>query len=362
MKTEALKSIPACLLAGKDTASAQMRIVLSMLHLFKENHSGDTEEGNMMRIGAVLAAAGLSSRMEEYKPMLPFGGSTIAGHIVGVLKGMGIRPVIVVTGYRAEELERHLSHAGVRFVRNERYKETEMFDSIKLGLTEAAADCDKIMLMPIDTPAIKPETIRRVMAVDAEVVRTMCKGEPGHPVLLSAGAVKAVCAYNGTRGLRGAIEETGLSITNLEVEDEGIYRDVDTPEEYLELLQWNYGRGEVYPVRPFVQVGLEAGERFFGPGVCGLLELIDQTGSIQEACLKMELSYSKGSRMIKAIDRQLGFPAVQRWTGGSGGGGSVLTEKGRQLVKNYRDMVREIEGYTEKAFQEFFQNNFHLCG
>ena len=31
----------------------------------------------------------------------------------------------------------------------------------------------------------------------------------------------------------------------------------------------------------------------------------------------------------------------------------------RQLVKNYRDMVREIEEHTEKAFQEFFQNNFY---
>ncbi len=313
----------------------------------------------MKKTGAVLVAAGLSSRMKDFKPMLPFGGSTIAGHLVAILKGMGISPVIVVTGYRAEELERHLSHACVRFVRNERYKETEMFDSIKLGLTEAEADCDKIMLMPIDTPAIKPDTIRQVMMIDAGIVRTVCRGEPGHPVLISAGMVRTVCAYEGNRGLRGAIEESGIPITNLEVEDEGIYRDVDTPEEYRELLQWNYGRGECYPVRPFVQVGLEAGERFFGPGVCELLELINETGSIQDACLRMNLSYSKGSRMIKDIDRQLGFPAVQRWTGGNGGGGSVLTEKGRLLVRNYRDMVQGIEEYTEKVFQEFFQNNFY---
>ena len=93
----------------------------------------------MRRTGAVLAAAGLSSRMKDFKPMLPFGGSTIAGHIVTMLKDMGISPVIVVTGYRAEELEAHLSYAGVRFVRNERYRETEMFDSVKLGLLETAA-------------------------------------------------------------------------------------------------------------------------------------------------------------------------------------------------------------------------------
>ncbi len=309
----------------------------------------------MRRTGAVLAAAGLSSRMKDFKPMLPFGGSTIAGHIVTMLKDMGISPVIVVTGYRAEELEAHLSYAGVRFVRNERYRETEMFDSVKLGLLEAAGDCDRILLMPADTPAIKEETIRQVMMIDAELVRTVCKGEPGHPILIDTGAVEAVCTYRGNRGLRGAMEDSQIPITSLEVEDEGIYKDVDTPEEYQELLRWNYSRGERYPARPFIQVGLEAGERFFGPGVCKLLELVDASGSIQEACLRMELSYSKGSRMIKAIDRQLGFPAVQRWTGGNGGGGSALTERGRQLVKNYRNMENEIEKFAQESYRKYFQ-------
>ena len=100
----------------------------------------------MKKTGAVLVAAGLSSRMKDFKPMLPFGGSTVSRHMVSMLKDMDIDPVAVVTGYRAEQLESHLSHAGVRFVRNERYRETEMFDSIRLGVEAIASDCERIMI------------------------------------------------------------------------------------------------------------------------------------------------------------------------------------------------------------------------
>ena len=88
----------------------------------------------MKKTGAVLAAAGLSSRMKAFKPMLPFGGTTISRHLAALIKSLGVNPVVVVTGYRGEELENHLSAEGVRFVRNERFRETEMFESVKLGI------------------------------------------------------------------------------------------------------------------------------------------------------------------------------------------------------------------------------------
>ena len=170
--------------------------------------------------------------------------------------------------------------------------------------------------------------------------------------------ISVICSYEGNCGLRGAMEDSGIPITNLEVEDEGIYKDIDTPEEYRELLRWNYERGGSYPVRARSQVRLEAGERFFGPGVCELLELIERTGSVQKACEEMDLSYSKGSRMLKTIDRQLGVSMVQRWAGGIGGGGAVLTEDGKQMVKKYREMEAEIELYTNQMFERYFGKGF----
>ena len=48
------------------------------------------EERAMKKTGAVLVAAGLSSRMKDFKPMLPFGGSTVSRHMVSMLKDMDI--------------------------------------------------------------------------------------------------------------------------------------------------------------------------------------------------------------------------------------------------------------------------------
>lgn len=312
----------------------------------------------MKTTGAVLVAAGLSSRMEAFKPMLPFGSSTISLHIVTMLKDMGIEPVVVVTGYRGDELQRHLSCAGVRFVKNERFRETQMFDSVTMGIQAISKDCEKLMILPVDLPAIMPDTIRQQMMIDAPIIRTVCHGEPGHPIMLWSHVAESLCGYKGEGGLRGAIENSGIAITNLEVEDEGIYRDLDTRQQYQELLDWNYQRGQGYPIRPQIQVRLTAIQPFYGPGVQQLLNWIGQTGSLQEACLHMDISYSKGRKMVKQLEQQLGFPVVQRWTGGSGGGGSVLTKKGRNLMDAYEKMVASVQDFTDQAYQKYMGKGF----
>ena len=67
----------------------------------------------------------------------------------------------------------------------------------------------------------------------------------------------------------------------------------------------------------------------------------------------MDISYSKGRKMVKQLEQQLGFPVVQRWTGGSGGGGSVLTEKGEKLMEAYENMVAEIQDFTDQDYQRY---------
>lgn len=308
--------------------------------------------------GAVLVAAGLSSRMEAFKPMLPFGNSTISRHIVNMLKEMGIDPVVVVTGYRGDELQKHLSFTGVRFVKNERYRENQMFDSVCMGIRAVSRDCQRLMILPVDLPAIMPDTIRQQLMIDAPIIRTVCHGRPGHPVMVWSQVAEDLCGYKGDRGLRGAIENSGIAITEVEVEDEGIYRDLDTRQQYQELLDWNYERGQGYPIRPQIQIRLTAIQPFYGPGVQQLLTCIGQTGSLQEACLDMDISYSKGRKMIKELEQQLGFPVVQRWTGGSGGGGSVLTEKGRNLMAAYEQMVASVQDFTDQAYQKYMGKGF----
>lgn len=108
-------------------------------------------------------------------------------------------------------------------------------------------------------------------------------------------------------------------------------------------------------VKPQIKLRLVSGKPFFGPGTYQLLTLIGKTGSLQDACHSMQMSYSKGSRMIKDAERQLGFPLTERWAGGTGGGGSRLTQESQRLLIKYQDMLSDVQEYTERAYQKYFR-------
>lgn len=191
-----------------------------------------------MKTGAVVVAAGLSSRMGAWKALLPYEDTTISRHIITQLKEQELDPILVVTGHRAEELENHLCGMGARFVKNENYRENQMFDSYRMGILTIAQECERILLMPVDKPAIRKETFENVLAAEGEIVRTIWEGEPGHPILLQKDAALRLCQYTGDRGMRGAMERSGLPITNIVVKDRGSVWDLDTPEDYQKMMLW----------------------------------------------------------------------------------------------------------------------------
>ena len=73
---------------------------------------------------AVIAAAGMSSRMGRFKPLLELGGKPMIRHIADTFRTFGVEKLIVVTGNNAETLEKALPGDDIEFVRNERYAET----------------------------------------------------------------------------------------------------------------------------------------------------------------------------------------------------------------------------------------------
>ncbi len=183
-------------------------------------------------VGAVVIAAGLSSRMGAFKPMLPLGDSTVSRRLVSTLKEAGADPIVVVTGYRGGELEEHLKDLGVLFVRNEKYAETQMFDSACLGFEAIMGKCRRVFFTPADIPLFTADTLRALLITDAPVVYPAYKGETGHPVLISADILPQIISYAGVNGLRGAFRQFENEAKQIEVPDVGITRDADTPEEF----------------------------------------------------------------------------------------------------------------------------------
>ncbi|MEO6285981.1 MAG: winged helix-turn-helix domain-containing protein [Dyadobacter sp.] len=85
--------------------------------------------------------------------------------------------------------------------------------------------------------------------------------------------------------------------------------------------------------------------KFFGLGRYELLQHIVQTGSISKAASAMGLSYKKAWAMVDAMNTHGNGPYVITQKGGSHGGGTVLTEKGKRVMeayKNFNDKLSEI--------------------
>lgn len=191
-----------------------------------------------MRIGAVITAAGMSSRMNDFKPMLKIGSLTVVRRIIYTLQQAGADPVVLITGNQAEMLEKHVEHMDVICLRNEAYATSQMFDSARIGLSYLQNQCDRILFTPVDVPLFTTETVRRLLKSAAPIAVPSCGGKDGHPLMLDVQAVEKLLAYNGKQGLAGAVASSGFTEQKIEVEDEGVLFDMDTPEDYEKLLHW----------------------------------------------------------------------------------------------------------------------------
>ena len=191
------------------------------------------------KIGAVIVAAGMSSRMGQFKPLMKIGDMTMTAHICIRLRQAGVSDIVVVTGHRAQELETHIADLGVTFIRNENYETTQMFDSAKLGFEYIADRCDRIFFTPADIPLFAVDTLKKLAESGADVVRPICGARAGHPILLSNETVKKLLLCACEDGLRGALAICADTAETVAVDDEGILLDADTQSDFQELVKRN---------------------------------------------------------------------------------------------------------------------------
>ncbi len=92
----------------------------------------------------------------------------------------------------------------------------------------------------------------------------------------------------------------------------------------------------------------------FGKGKTEILELIEQEGSIAKAAEKIGMNYKKAWTHVKILRENIDDELVVVQKGGGGRGGTVLTPKAEELVKNYRQLQKEIETFANRRFMELF--------
>jgi molybdate transport system regulatory protein len=96
------------------------------------------------------------------------------------------------------------------------------------------------------------------------------------------------------------------------------------------------------------------GEPFCGPGMVKLVQYIKETGNVRKACEDMKMSYSKGWKLLGALEECLSYNVVSRQQGGRGGGKTYLTEEGETFLKTYLEFETASSEAVDLLFEKYF--------
>ncbi len=188
-----------------------------------------------MKVTAIILAAGLSSRMQSFKPLLPFGQSTTLGHTIKTFQHAGINEILVVVGYRYKEITKFLGPLNIKFTYNDKFHEG-MFTSIISGIKALPRNTEAFFLLPVDIPLVKPQTIQTLCAefkTSSEgILYPGFSGTRGHPPLISTSYCQPILSWHGQGGLVNFLNQHDKDAKTIDTQDPGILLDMDTPKRY----------------------------------------------------------------------------------------------------------------------------------
>ena len=183
-------------------------------------------------ICGILLAAGASTRFGSDKLLHPLaGGTAVAAAALSNLRA-AIPHVIAVVRPGATALENLFSEAGATVILCANADEG-MGASLSTAVA-ASGDVAGWVIALADMPYIRPETIVKVaasLAGGAAIAAPAYRGERGHPVGLSSQFRAQLEGLRGDEGARSVLRENAGLVQLIEVDDPGVCRDIDTPDD-----------------------------------------------------------------------------------------------------------------------------------
>jgi molybdenum cofactor cytidylyltransferase len=202
------------------------------------NHSPLGEPGQ--KFSAIILAAGYSSRMGEFKPLLRVGSCSAVETVVRLFLNAGIDDVSVVVGHRARALSPVVEAAGARCVTNNEY-DLGMYSSVRAGVAALPSGTEACFIIPADIPLIRVSTIRRLGLAYLEhakaIVYPLFEGLRGHPPLISRTVLAEILQAGPDGRLSRLLSAHEAAASDIFVPDEGICRDMDTPDELVGIVE-----------------------------------------------------------------------------------------------------------------------------
>jgi len=184
------------------------------------------------QVSAIVLAAGASRRMGRSKQLLPLGPKPVIRHCLDSVIAAGISDIMVVLGLDNDGIKAAISGMPVRTVVNSDTR-SDMAGSIRHGLREIDPASAGVLVCLSDHPLVSPGTITSIMnahrADPGSIIIPSYKGRRGHPTLFPRDVIEDI--FRGTT-LRDVIAAQAGKVRVVEVDDEGVILDLDTPEDY----------------------------------------------------------------------------------------------------------------------------------
>lgn len=194
------------------------------------------------KLAVLIIAAGYSSRMNDFKPLLPFGETTALERLIQTYEAHGIEHIYVVVGHRQDDIRDVLRAYKVQIVFNEAYDQG-MFSSIQKGLGAMDETLSAFYMQPVDIPLIKVQSLERLYEAYVRegkgVIYPTFLGHKGHPPLIDMKYKEQILASNGEGGLKKVLETFASDALHVNVCDQSVLMDMDTQEDYINLIVYD---------------------------------------------------------------------------------------------------------------------------
>lgn len=185
-------------------------------------------------IAAIVLAAGRSRRMAPHNKLLVADrtGKTMIARVVDNVLSSNARPVLVVTGHQAEQVQNVLGGRPVRYVHAPDYAEG-LSASLKAGIAAVPEDCAAAVVCLGDMPLVTGRMIDRLLSnYDPEegrkIVLPTFRGKQGNPMLWDRQFFQEILQISGDSGARFLLSKHLEALAEVEMADDAVLRDFDT--------------------------------------------------------------------------------------------------------------------------------------
>lgn len=199
----------------------------------------------MGSLGAVLLAAGASTRMGRVKQLLPWKESTLLEHSIEQLKKSNIDSLVVVLGANEDLIRDQVDLGNFDVVVNTNW-EQGMASSIACGvsyLKENTFDLEGVLIALSDQPLLDSKYYRKLidksLDKDSKIVCSAYSDRVGVPAVFDPMYIPNLLQLKGQRGARALLRGGRVEVSSIDAGDRAV--DLDTIEEYNRIYDL-YGR------------------------------------------------------------------------------------------------------------------------